>query len=118
MAAGDREIVDFTGALTNIAGSVPLAALLPLIAGGVSLVIDGKKILCSDVTSVFAANGIHVHLWPQLSPVPTVSFATRYLHASQGVMITASHNPSKYNITDIRCMALMVARSPQKLRQK
>ena len=46
---------------------------------------------------VFAANGITVHFWPQLLPVPTVSFATRYLHASAGVMITASHNPSKYN---------------------
>lgn len=46
---------------------------------------------------VFAANGITVHLWPELNPVPTVSFATRYLHASAGVMITASHNPSKYN---------------------
>ena len=30
-------------------------------------------------------------------PVPTVSFATRYLHTSAGVMVTASHNPSKYN---------------------
>ena len=46
---------------------------------------------------VFAANGVKVHIWPNLMPVPTVSFATRYLGASAGVMITASHNPSKYN---------------------
>lgn len=47
--------------------------------------------------SVFAANGIHVWLWSELNPVPTVSFAVRKLHASAGVMITASHNPAKYN---------------------
>lgn len=47
--------------------------------------------------SVFAANGVQVHLWEQLMPVPTVSFATRALKTSAGVMITASHNPSKYN---------------------
>ena len=46
---------------------------------------------------VFAANGVRVHIWPQLMPVPTVSFATRYLGTSAGVMVTASHNPSKYN---------------------
>lgn len=46
---------------------------------------------------VFAANGIKVHIWPQLMPVPMVSFATRHLETSAGVMITASHNPSKYN---------------------
>ena len=46
---------------------------------------------------VFAANGVPVHIWPTLMPVPTVSFATRYLGASAGVMVTASHNPSKYN---------------------
>ena len=46
---------------------------------------------------VFADQGIKVWLWPQLLPVPTVSFAVRELHASAGVMITASHNPSKYN---------------------
>ena len=46
---------------------------------------------------VFAANGVAVHLWPRLLPVPTVSFATRHLGTSAGVMITASHNPSKYN---------------------
>lgn len=47
--------------------------------------------------AVFAANGITVYIWPKLSPVSTVSFATRYLGASAGVMITASHNPSNYN---------------------
>lgn len=46
---------------------------------------------------VFAANGVQVNIWPVLMPMPTVSFATRYLHTSAGVMITASHNPSKYN---------------------
>ena len=46
---------------------------------------------------VFAANGIKVNIWPVLMPVPTVSFATRYLCTSAGIMVTASHNPSKYN---------------------
>ena len=46
---------------------------------------------------VFAANGVKVNIWPELLPVPTVSFATRYLGTSAGVMVTASHNPSKYN---------------------
>ncbi len=46
---------------------------------------------------VFAANGIRVHIWPKLMPVPTVSFAVRRLEADAGIMITASHNPSKYN---------------------
>lgn len=46
---------------------------------------------------VFAANGIKVNIWPELLPVPTVSYAVRALKASAGIMITASHNPSKYN---------------------
>lgn len=69
---------------------------------GASVVIGYDSRIKSDVfaktaASVFAANGIKVWLWPELNPVPTVSFATRYLYASAGVMITASHNPSKYN---------------------
>lgn len=67
-----------------------------------SVVIGFDSRIKSDVfakvaAKVFSANDIHVYLWPELNPVPTVSFATRYLHASAGVMITASHNPSKYN---------------------
>lgn len=57
-----------------------------------------KSHLFSQITAaVFAANGVRVNLWPSLNPVSTVSFATRYLHTSAGVMITASHNPSEYN---------------------
>ena len=56
-----------------------------------------SDLFAKTAACVFAANNIIVHLWPTLNPVPTVSFATRYLHTSAGVMITASHNPSKYN---------------------
>ena len=67
-----------------------------------SVVIGFDSRIKSDVfaktaASVFAANGIKVWIWSELNPVPTVSFAVRDLKASQGVMITASHNPSKYN---------------------
>lgn len=52
----------------------------------------------AEITAeVFAANGVKVHIWPELMPVPIVSFATRYLNAAAGIMITASHNPAKYN---------------------
>ena len=56
-----------------------------------------SDVFAKVAAGVFAANGVKVHIWPVLMPVPTVSFATRYLKTSAGVMITASHNPSKYN---------------------
>ena len=56
-----------------------------------------SDVFAKVASGVFAANGVKVHIWPELLPVPTVSYAVRYLHASAGVMITASHNPSKYN---------------------
>ena len=67
-----------------------------------SVVIGYDSRIKSDVfakvaASVFSSNHVSVHIWPRLNPVPTVSYATRYLHTSAGVMITASHNPSKYN---------------------
>lgn len=76
--------------------------MLTTVSGQPSTVVGYDSRIKSDVfakvaASVFAANGIKVWLWPELNPVPTVSFGVRYLKASQGVMITASHNPSKYN---------------------
>ncbi len=57
-----------------------------------------KSDLFSNIAArVFASNGIKVKIYPYISPVPTLSFATRHLKACIGVMITASHNPSKYN---------------------
>ncbi len=46
---------------------------------------------------VFSANGIHVHLFPELRPTPLLSFAIRFLKCQSGVVITASHNPKEYN---------------------
>jgi len=46
---------------------------------------------------VFAANGIKAHIYPQLMPTPLLSYAVRALGCAAGVMVTASHNPSKYN---------------------
>ena len=76
--------------------------LANFLGAGASVVIGYDSRIKSDVfartaAGVFAANGITVHIWPELLPVPTVSFAVRRLGASAGVMVTASHNPSKYN---------------------
>jgi phosphoglucomutase len=46
---------------------------------------------------VLNANGIKVNLFDNLRPVPELSFSVRYLHATAGIMITASHNPPEYN---------------------
>ncbi|MBO4991889.1 MAG: phospho-sugar mutase [Firmicutes bacterium] len=46
---------------------------------------------------VLAANDIDVYLYRELMPTPALSFATRYYHCAAGIMITASHNPAKYN---------------------
>ena len=46
---------------------------------------------------VLAANGIKVYIYPELMPTPMLSFAVRRLGCSSGIVLTASHNPSKYN---------------------
>ena len=67
-----------------------------------SIAISYDSRIKSDVfakiaAEVFAANGIKAYIFPQLMPVPCVSYATRTLKCAAGIMVTASHNPSKYN---------------------
>ena len=58
--------------------------------------INSEK-FAHEAACVLAANGIHVRIYKALMPVPALSFATRYYHCNAGIMITASHNPAKYN---------------------
>lgn len=48
-------------------------------------------------SKVFAANGIRVYIYRELMPTPCLSYAVRRLECAAGIMITASHNPSRYN---------------------
>ena len=56
-----------------------------------------SDVFAKTAACVLAANGIHVRIYDALMPVPALSFATRYYKANAGIMITASHNPAKYN---------------------
>ena len=57
-----------------------------------------KSDLFSRVAAgVFAANGIKVYIYTELMPTPCLSYAVRALKCAAGIMVTASHNPSKYN---------------------
>ncbi len=56
-----------------------------------------SDLFAKNAASVFAANNIKVYIFKTLMPTPTLSFAVRELKCSAGVVITASHNPSKYN---------------------
>ena len=56
-----------------------------------------SDVFAKTAACVLAANGIKVRIYDALMPVPALSFATRYYGANAGVMITASHNPAKYN---------------------
>ena len=56
-----------------------------------------SDLFAREAASVFAANGITAYLYPHLMPTPALSFAVRHLGCQGGVVVTASHNPSKYN---------------------
>ncbi len=56
-----------------------------------------SKLFAETAAGVLAANGIRVYIYPELMPVPCLSFAVRRLHCAAGIMVTASHNPSEYN---------------------
>lgn len=56
-----------------------------------------SDIFAKHAAGVLAANGIKVFIYKELVPTPMLSFAVRYLKCDAGIMITASHNPAKYN---------------------
>ena len=56
-----------------------------------------SDVFAKNAACVLAANGIRVRIYDALMPVPALSFATRYYGANAGIMVTASHNPAKYN---------------------
>lgn len=56
-----------------------------------------SKMFAEKAAEVFAANGIRVLIYPELMPTPCLSYAVRRLACAAGIMVTASHNPAKYN---------------------
>ena len=56
-----------------------------------------SDVFAKTAAQVLADNGIKVRIYDALMPVPALSFATRYYGANAGIMVTASHNPAKYN---------------------
>ena len=56
-----------------------------------------SDVFAKAAAEVLAANGVKVRIYKALMPVPALSFATRYYKCNAGIMVTASHNPAKYN---------------------
>ena len=56
-----------------------------------------SDVFAKTAAGVLAANGIKVRIYDAAMPVPALSFATRYYKCNAGIMVTASHNPAKYN---------------------
>ena len=66
----------------------------------VSIAYDSRNksdIFAKTAASVFAANGILVNIYKELMPTPSLSYAVRALNCDGGIVVTASHNPAKYN---------------------
>ena len=67
---------------------------------GVAISYDSRKMskeFSKQTALILNANGIKTYLFENLRPVPELSFAVRQLGCTAGIMITASHNPPKYN---------------------
>lgn len=56
-----------------------------------------SELFARMAAGIFAANGVKAYIYKELMPTPALSFAVRELHCNAGVVITASHNPAKYN---------------------
>ena len=56
-----------------------------------------SDVFAKEAAAVLAANGIKAYIYTELMPTPMLSWAVRELKCSAGIMVTASHNPAKYN---------------------
>lgn len=68
--------------------------------GKIAIAYDSRiksDLFAKTAACVFAANGIKVYIYKELMPTPMLSFAVRHLKCDAGVVVTASHNPAKYN---------------------
>ncbi len=68
--------------------------------GSVAIAYDSRiksDVFARHAASILAANGIKVYIYPELMPTPMLSFAVRYYKCDAGIVLTASHNPAKYN---------------------
>ncbi len=68
--------------------------------GSVAIAYDSRiksDVFAKTAAEVLAANGIKVYIYKELMPTPMLSFAVRALKCSAGIVVTASHNPAKYN---------------------
>ncbi|MGN0692312.1 MAG: phospho-sugar mutase [Oscillospiraceae bacterium] len=69
-------------------------------APSVAIAYDSRiksDVFAKEAAAVLAANGIKVYIYNELMPTPMLSYAVRYHKCSAGIVITASHNPAKYN---------------------
>ncbi len=68
--------------------------------GSAAIAYDSRhksRLFAEAAACVFAANGVKVYLYSELTPTPMLSWAVRYYGCDTGVVITASHNPAEYN---------------------
>ncbi len=68
--------------------------------GKVAIAYDSRiksDVFARDAAAILAANGIKVYIYKELMPTPMLSYAVRHLQCDAGIVVTASHNPSKYN---------------------
>ncbi len=56
-----------------------------------------SDVFAKEAAAVLAANGIKAYIYTELMPTPCLSWAVRELKCQAGIMVTASHNPAKYN---------------------
>lgn len=69
-------------------------------SASVAIAYDSRiksDVFAKEAASVLAANGIKVYIYSELMPTPMLSYAVRNLNCSAGIVVTASHNPAKYN---------------------